>query len=56
MKEVALEIVRALAVLIQELLESGVVPEDWKIANVTPLFKKGVRQKWGISRQLAGLQ
>eukprot|EP00061_Rhincodon_typus_P002814 g18530.t1 len=45
LKEIAEEIVEALVVIFQELLESGRVPEVWKIANVTPLFKKGIRQK-----------
>jgi len=31
----------------QNSLDSGVVPADWKTANVTPLFKKGSRQKAG---------
>ena len=34
-------------------LNTGVVPNDWKIANVTPLFKKGGRLQtsnyWPIS-------
>eukprot|EP00061_Rhincodon_typus_P008853 g31840.t1 len=45
LKEIAEEIVEALVVIFQESLESGRVPEAWKIANMTPLFKKGVRQK-----------
>eukprot|EP00061_Rhincodon_typus_P002561 g17890.t1 len=44
-KEIAEEIVEALVVIFQGSLESGSVPEDWKIGNVTPVFKKGVRQK-----------
>eukprot|EP00061_Rhincodon_typus_P005232 g24496.t1 len=45
LKEIAEEIVEALVMIFQESLESGSVPEDWKIANVTPLFKKRLRQK-----------
>eukprot|EP00061_Rhincodon_typus_P002297 g17118.t1 len=45
LKEIAEEIVEAFVVIFQESLESGRVPEDWQIANVTPLFEKGVRQK-----------
>eukprot|EP00061_Rhincodon_typus_P009870 g33691.t1 len=45
LKEIAEEIVEALVAIFQESLESGRIPEDWKIADVTPLFKKGVRQK-----------
>ena len=26
-------------------LEEGIVPSDWKDANITPLFKKGSRNK-----------
>eukprot|EP00061_Rhincodon_typus_P005444 g24964.t1 len=43
--EVATEIVEGLVVIFQKLLNSREVPEDWKTANVTPLFKKGGRQK-----------
>ena len=31
----------ALAYIFNKSLESGDVPEDWKVANVTPIFKKG---------------
>jgi len=31
--------VEALLLIHQESLEAGSVPEDWKVANVTPLFK-----------------
>ena len=29
-------------------LESGQVPEDWRVANVTPLFKKGSREEFEL--------
>eukprot|EP00061_Rhincodon_typus_P001230 g14106.t1 len=45
LKEITEEIVESLVVIFQESIESGRVPDDWKIANVTPLFKKNVRQK-----------
>ena len=45
LKEIAEEIVEALVMIFQKSLESGKVPEDWKIAVVTPLFKKGTRKK-----------
>ena len=45
LKEIAEEIVEALVVIFQKSLESGSVPKNWKVADVTPLFKKGVRQK-----------
>eukprot|EP00061_Rhincodon_typus_P013097 g39262.t1 len=53
LKETAEEIVGALLIIFQESLESGRVPEDWKIAHVTPLFKKGLRQKTGNYRLIS---
>eukprot|EP00061_Rhincodon_typus_P000987 g13375.t1 len=53
LKEIAEEIVAALVVIFQESLESRRVPEDWKIANVTPLFKKGIRQKMKNNRPIS---
>eukprot|EP00061_Rhincodon_typus_P001655 g15386.t1 len=41
LKEVALEIVDALVVIFQDSIDSGTVPADWRVANVTPIFKKG---------------
>ena len=49
LKEMAGE-TNALVVIYQNSLDSGVVPADWKTANVTPLFKKGGRQKAGNYR------
>ena len=46
-KEMAGEIANALVVIYQNSLDSEVAPADWKTANVTPLFKKGGRQKAG---------
>ena len=40
LKEMAGEIANALVVIYQNSLDSGVVPADWKTANVTPQFKK----------------
>ena len=34
-------------------LKSGQVPEDWRVANVTPLFKKGSREKLGNYRPVS---
>ena len=45
LKEVALEIVDPLMVIFQNSLDSGIVPTDWKVANVSPLFKKRGREK-----------
>uniref|UniRef100_A0A4W3H124 Reverse transcriptase domain-containing protein n=1 Tax=Callorhinchus milii TaxID=7868 RepID=A0A4W3H124_CALMI len=50
LKEVAAEIVDALFLTFQNSLDSGEVSIDWKIANITPLFKKGGREKIGNYR------
>ena len=34
-------------------LEEGIVPSEWKEANITPLFKKGSRNKPENYRQLS---
>ena len=40
-------------IIFQNSLDSGVVPEDWRVANVTPLFKKGGREKTGNYRPVS---
>ena len=35
----------ALATIFQKSLDEGVVPQDWKEANVTPIFKKGAKSE-----------
>ena len=37
------EVCHPLTVLFRKSLQSGVVPQDWKLANVTPIYKKGSR-------------
>ena len=41
--EIADEISVFLTELYNKSLKAGDVPEDWKLANVTPIFKKGKR-------------
>eukprot|EP00061_Rhincodon_typus_P015679 g43486.t1 len=53
LKEITEEIVKTLVLNFQESLESGRVSEDRKMANVTPLFKKGGRQKTGNYRPVS---
>ena len=43
LKEVKEEISHPLFILFSESLRQGKVPTDWKYANVTPVFKKGVK-------------
>ena len=44
LKELSSSIAPALCRIFKASLESGIVPSDWKSANVTPLFKKGSKQ------------
>ncbi len=41
LKEVKSELVKPLTLLFNTSLQSGSLPDDWKLANVTPIFKKG---------------
>ncbi len=45
LKEVAVELAPALTQLYQATLDQGKIPEEWRKALVTPLFKKGERAK-----------
>lgn len=42
-KELAEQIAVPLSVIFNKSLQEGVVPPDWKLANVSPIFKKGNR-------------
>eukprot|EP00745_Piridium_sociabile_P027724 TRINITY_DN44613_c1_g1_i1.p1 TRINITY_DN44613_c1_g1~~TRINITY_DN44613_c1_g1_i1.p1 ORF type:complete len:604 (+),score=154.71 TRINITY_DN44613_c1_g1_i1:145-1812(+) len=45
LKDLADEISPALTLLYQSSVNTGIVPRDWRTANVTPVFKKGERYK-----------
>lgn len=53
LREIAVGIVDALVIIFQNSLEAGTVPVDWKMANVTPIFKKGSKQKAGNYRPVS---
>lgn len=44
LKKLSDVIARPISVIYQESWESGEVPLDWKLANVTPIFKKGGKE------------
>ena len=45
LKEIVSQISTPLAKLFNLSLEDGILPSEWKEANITPLFKKGSRNK-----------
>ena len=53
MKECACEIALPLQLIFQKSFESGSVPRDWRLANITPIFKKGKRNDRGNYRPVS---
>jgi len=45
LKRISEEIAYPVTILFNQLTSEGAVPHDWKIANVTPIFKKGSRRQ-----------
>ena len=45
MKETGPHITRALKLMFRKSLDEEVLPEDWKLANVTAIFKNGDKKK-----------
>jgi len=43
LKEVVDEIAEPLTDIFNKSTSEGVVPQDWKIANITPIFNKGTK-------------
>ncbi|NWT73742.1 LORF2 protein, partial [Prunella himalayana] len=44
MRELADELAKPLSIIYQESWLTGEVPDDWKLANVTPVYKKGRKE------------
>ena len=53
LREVAEQVSEMLTDIFNSSLESGQVPEDWRVANVTPLLKKGSREELGNYRPVS---
>ncbi|CAM5151441.1 unnamed protein product [Natator depressus] len=53
LKELAHEIASPLARIFNESVNSGVVPYDWRIANIVPIFKKGKKSDPGNHRPVS---
>ena len=41
------KLARPLTPILNDSVETGIIPEDWKSANVTAIQKKGTRQEHG---------
>jgi hypothetical protein len=53
LKELEAEITPPLVDIFKKSFETGEVPEDWKTANVTPIFKKGSKADPGNYRPVS---
>jgi len=53
LQQVAWEIAPALTIVFRKSLASGDVPADWRLANVTPIFKKGKKADPGNYRPVS---
>ena len=53
LKEVKCEIKKPLAILFKASMENGKIPDDWRKAEVTPIFKKGKKSEPGNYRPVS---
>ncbi|KFV83713.1 hypothetical protein N308_06050, partial [Struthio camelus australis] len=53
LRELADAIARPLSIIFERSWRAGEVPEDWKKANVTPVFKKGKKEEPGNYRPVS---
>ena len=53
LKELSKELSSPLSLLFNMSIDSGEIPEDWKSAEITPIFKKGSRNEPGNYRPVS---
>ena len=53
LQELVEEVAYPLALVMKKTLEDGSMPEDWRTANVTPIFKKGAKNNPGNYRPVS---
>ena len=52
-KELKDELAKPLAILFRKSLDTGKIPDDWRLAEVTPIFKKGTKADPGNYRPVS---
>ena len=53
LKELSEQLAKPLCILFNKSLESGLIPDDWKVADVTVIFKKGIKSDQGNYRSVS---
>ncbi|KFW70172.1 RNA-directed DNA polymerase from mobile element jockey, partial [Pygoscelis adeliae] len=53
LRELAEELAKALSIIYQQSWLTGEVPDDWRLANVTPIYKKGRKEDPGNYRPVS---
>ena len=53
LREAAAEVVKPLTLIFQKSISEGKLPDDWKKANITPIYKKGSRSEAGNYRPVS---
>ena len=53
LQELVEEVAYPLALVMKKTLEDGSMPEDWRTANVTPIFRKGAKNNPGNYRPVS---
>ena len=53
LRELAEVIAKLLSIIYQHSLLTGEVPEDWRLASVTPIYKKGCKEDLGNYRSVS---
>ena len=53
LRELAEQLTKPLSIIYQQSWQTGEVPEDWRLGNVTPIYKKGRKEDPGKYRPVS---